>query len=225
MHLGTFGLAIALVAVIVIAVPGLCVETSNPQTAIESSSNVTTVDNETWQLFVDEPDQHFQKARESFLKKDLDTAATQIRKSAAFLKLEVGRATKEGKDVLADSIAELEKLADGVEGRTVTSVNKIDDAFARAEHALAKHHYLKASESWAKKEIKNSGQELKAATFHLERSLAWAEYKTGTVVNDIRSLAGKLIRGTGWVSEEVNKGMDALVGEIEILGKKIRPAK
>jgi hypothetical protein len=94
--------------------------------------------------FVELPGEHFHKARENFLKKDFKGAASEIRKGAAFLRLEAARATKEGKVGLTASIAELERLANDVEKGTVTSAKTLDRAFAKAHHGLAKHHYLKA---------------------------------------------------------------------------------
>ncbi|HED00213.1 MAG TPA: hypothetical protein ENN18_07510 [Proteobacteria bacterium] len=78
------------------------------------------------------PESHFQKAQESFLKKDFKAAASEIRKGAAFLKTEAGHATEDGKKVLMASVRELEKLAGDVEKGTVTSVKDLKDAFARA---------------------------------------------------------------------------------------------
>ena len=72
-------------------------------------------------VFVDAPGEHFHKARQSFLKKDYKVAAEEIRKGAAFMKLQAGRATAEGKKVLTVSIGELEMLAKDVEQGTVTS--------------------------------------------------------------------------------------------------------
>ena len=172
---------------------------------------------------------HFQRAHESFLKKDFGAAATEIRKAADFLKEEAGKATGEGKKALEASIHELGQLAKDVEKGAVTSEKKIKDTFARAEHALAKHNQLKASESWAKKETKETGHALKNATRHLKQAAKWSghELEKGTidVINGARLVAGKLIEGAGWGTEEVGKGITGIGNEISKLGKKIEPAK
>lgn len=181
---------------------------------------------------VSAPDQlnkHFKKAHDSFLKKDAKAAASEIRKAAESLKSESERATGEGKKALEASVRELEKLADDVEKGAVKSVKALDNAFARAQHALARHHYLKASESWAKKMTKEAGHDIKAAAAALGHGLAWTGRKveagTKTVLQDARTLAGKLVEGTGWVPAEVGKGIEAVGNEIEKLGKKIEPMK
>jgi hypothetical protein len=172
---------------------------------------------------------HFQKAHEFFLKKDMKSAASEIRKGAVVLKKEAGNATEEGKKVLTASIQELEKLANDVEKGTVRSEKKLKDAFARADHALAQHHYLKASESWAKKETKSTGNSLKAAAQYLEQAAKWSGQKleagASEVVKGARSAADKLVKGTKWVAEEVSKGIKDIGNEISKLGEKIKPEK
>lgn len=171
----------------------------------------------------------FQKAHEFFLKKDMKAAASEIRKGAEVLKKEVGNATEEGKKVLTASIQELEKLANDVEKGAVKSEKKLKDAFARADHALAQHHYLKASESWVKKETKNTGNALKNAAQHLEQAAKWSGRKleagSSEVVKGAREVADKLIKGTKWVAEEVSKGIKDIGNEISKIGEKIKPAK
>lgn len=173
----------------------------------------------------DEPEKHFQKARESFLKKNAKAAAAEIRKGAALLKLEASHATKEVKETLMASSRELEKLAKGVEGGTVNSTQELRRAFAHADRALAKQHYQTAAESWSKKEIKKAGHELKAAANDVEMAMAWAGHKleaTSTaVLKDARAIASKLIEETRWTTDEVGKGLDAVGEEIEELGKRI----
>lgn len=220
-----WGLAITLALAIIPA--GVWAGTStSPQKAPEGW---VLVEEDVVLVFSDEPGEHFQKGRESFLKKDLKAAAHEIREAAAFLKLEAGRATAEGKKALLASIRELEKLAEGVERGTVTAVKDLDALFARAHQALAKHHHLKAAASWAKKAAKKTGQDLKAAAIHLEHGLAWTGHKGEAggiaVINGTRLLAGKLIEGVGWVPAEVGKGITAVGEEVEKLGKKIEPAK
>jgi hypothetical protein len=175
------------------------------------------------------PDEHFQKAHEFFLKKDFKAAASEIRDGAELVKQEAEKATTKAKKALEASADELEQLAKDVEKGAVTSDKKMKDAFARAEHALAEYHYLNASELWAKKEAKETGHELESAVQHLERAAKWSghEMKKGTaeVLDSIRTVAGKLIEGAGWVPEEVGKGITAIGSEISKLGKKIGPKK
>lgn len=173
---------------------------------------------------VKEPESQFQKAHEFFLKKDLNAAASYIRKAVAFLKQEAGSAAKDGKKDLTLSIYELEKMANEVEKGAVTSEKKLKDAFARANQALANHHYLKAAEYWAKKDEKKTGHALKSAALHFEHAVVWSGHKfesgEAIVMKDIHTVADKLIEGKKWTTEEVGKGIKNIGNEISKLGKK-----
>jgi hypothetical protein len=179
--------------------------------------------------FTDEPGKAFHEARYNFLKLEAKIAAEDIRKGAGFLRLEAGRATEDGKKALMASVNELEQLAKRVEQGTVKSSKELDDAFAHAHQALAKHHYLKAMEYWSKKDAVNTGHALKAALSNLRYALAWAGHKSEAAVlkaiEDTRIVSEKLVAGAGWVSDEVGKALDAIGKEIEKLDKEIRPEK
>lgn len=190
------------------------------------------VDEEVWLVVDDESEEHFHRAHESFLKKDLKKAAAHIRKGAAFLKLEAGRATEEGKNLMEESGHELAKLAEDVEHGTITSVKRLDEAFARAHQALAHHHHLKAKESWtnqAEQAARKVGQDLQAAAVHFDQGLIWAGHKAeaagAKTMKGTRLLAGKMMKGADWVADEVGKGIEDVGEEIEKFGKKIAPAK
>lgn len=187
------------------------------------------VEEDIWVDFVDEPGEKFHKARENFLKKDYKAAATDIRKGTSFLKLQTARATKEGKVLLMKSVHELENLAKDVEQGAVTSAKTLDEAFARAHHALSRHHYLKAMEYKAKGAGSKVGHALKAAATHLEHGLAWAGHKleaaTVAVIKDSRLIAGKLVEGTGWIGKEVGVLIEKIGEEIQKLGRLVEPGK
>jgi hypothetical protein len=207
----------------------LCPANAETQAPQKPLGDWTLYEEDIWIVLVDEPEVHFQKAHEFFVKKDFKAAASEIRKGAAFVKLEAGRSTAEGKEALAASADQLGKLADDVEKGTATSEKQLKDAFARADHALANHHYLKASEYWAKKDATKTGHALKAATQALEQSAGWSGHKLEAaavdVIEGVRAGAGKLTEGSGWAADEVGKGIDDLGKEISMLGKAIEPKK
>jgi hypothetical protein len=177
----------------------------------------------------EEPESSFQKADEFFLKKDLKGAATEIRKGAGFLKEKVKEASKDGKEALTKSIKELEELAKNVEKGAVTSEAKLKETFARSYQALAHHEYLKASESWAKKKTKETGQALTAAAQYLDQTARWSGRKleagTAEVVNYVRMIGDKLITGANYGAEEVSKGIKEFGRELSKLVNKTEPKK
>ena len=172
-----------------------------------------------------ELDRLFQKARESFSKKDFQDAASDIRRGEMFVKREAERATGEAKQTLTASTQELDKLADGVQKRAIRSVKELDSVFARTHHALARYYQQKASESWAKKAISEAGQYLKLAAIHFEKALAWAghqiEAEGAAAVEEAKRVGEKLEKGEGWAASEVRKDIDAIGKEIDEAGRKI----
>jgi hypothetical protein len=229
MYRRTVGLAVALIIALVVSGVGLigckksaqAAESAKPKTP----EGYVLVEEDVLLQFVELPGEHFHKARQSFLTKDYKAAAEEIRRGEAFLRLQAARATTEGRKGLIASVAELERLANNVEKGTVTSAKTLDRAFAKAHHALAKHHYLKAIEYKAKNDVRRTGHSLKAAAVHLEHGFAWAGHELEAVsvraIKDVGLLAGKLLEGTGWVAEEVGKAIEKIGQEIDKLGKVI----
>ncbi len=182
-----------------------------------------------WMRLADQPGEHMKKAQVSFLKKDYKAAASEIRKAAAYLYGAASYAAQDAKKGLIASAHEMDKLAVDVEKGAVKSTGVLKATFARAEHALARHHYLKASESMAKRSYHSAGHFLHSAVSHMEGAAGWAghELKGGTVaaLNGGRTVAGKLIQGSGFVVDEAGKAVGLVGSEVEKLGKVIEPRK
>lgn len=123
------------------------------------------------------------------------------------------------------SARELKTLAGDVEKGAVTDAKRIDDAAGRAYHALARERFLAASEAWAKKDSKATGRALKDAADHMEHGASVAGQASAAAMKDAatgtREVAGKLIQGSGWTSEEVGRGLDTFGKELANLGKRV----
>jgi hypothetical protein len=174
-----------------------------------------------------EPASHFQKADEFFLKKDLKAAASEIRKGAGFLKQKAKIATADSKEDLNASAQELEKLAGDVETGGVTSEKQLKDAFASSYHALSNYEYRRASESWAKKKTRETGQALTNAAQDVEQAAKWSgrelEADTANTIDYARTVGGKLVKGAGWTADEVDKGIKGISNALSKLGEKMEP--
>jgi hypothetical protein len=172
-------------------------------------------------------EQTFQKAKKDYLDKNMNSAAEQIQKGAVFMKTEAAKASVKGKAALTASAQELEKLADAVKKGTVTSVQKIEEAFARAYVALASDSHIKSTEAWTKKQAAKAGEALDLATKYLERSFAWAGQKIETSTKEAmqksKDLSLKLKKKGSAVAEDVGKGLKDAGNEIEKFGKRISP--
>jgi hypothetical protein len=227
MNYRMLGLTVALLSVF--SVIALGAETAPKKAAPKAPEGYVIVEEEDWLVLEDDLLRHFHQARESFLKKEMKVAASEIRKSGVFLKVEAAQATAESKKALLASAHELEKLASDVKAGAVKSAKDLDDAFVGVHLALARHHHEKAQAAQAKNEHKTIGHYLRAAAAHLEQALAWAGHKSEaaviSVIDGARVVGGKLIKGAGWTVDEVGKAIDALGKEIERLGMKIEPAK
>lgn len=210
-----YGLAIALIIAIV-TIAGCGGKQMEP--AIPAQE--TPVDDDTWILLIGEQGNYFHKAREDFLAKDMYAAAMNIRKGTSILRMELSRAKGEGKAALKESVDELNKLANDVEMGKVKSAKKLNDTFARANHALAVHHHQKASEYWAKGDAERAGHALRGAASGVERAASWSgtTLEAGTIatINGTRFLAGSLIQATGWT---IGTGGKVVSGTGTITGK------
>lgn len=177
---------------------------------------------------VKENDDYFQRAYDSFVKKDLKASATDIKEGAEILEQEAEQATADSKKALSKSAHELEQLAEDVETGTAISENKLKGIFARAEQALAEQNYLKASEAWTQKKTKETGSALENAALHLERAVQWTgtvmSIGTASALNNARNISGKLMQDVGWGYEDVAEGIKALGDEISETGKNIESA-
>jgi hypothetical protein len=156
-----------------------------------------TIDSAILASFTDEPCHHFEQARTRLAASDPAQAAQHLRVGAAFLKLEAARATPQGREPLATSIQELENLAKAIEEGVVRTSTPLNAAFVRAHYALAGHHCIKASHRCCQVESQHqansqhiqrglrAGQDLRAASKHLERASWWARQEIDAETADV----------------------------------------
>jgi len=239
----TFLVAALIAAVFALLMIGACAQEKKAETAgsspgQESAAPAQTptvtagkvlVDEEILVGFVDEPNHHFGLARKYFMEKDYASASAELLKCASFVKVEATRATGEDMRMLDDAVIQLAELAEAVKGGTIQSVEKLDSAYARAELALAFHHEVKAQEFWKAENQKSAGQDLKAASTHLENAMKYAgektEADTKTVIKDANDLGQRLIEGTAQAADKTGKAMQDLGAKIEEWGKKTMAPK
>ncbi len=168
-----------------------------------------------------EPMRQLTLARKNYLQAAWADAASDIHKAAALLKLEATRATTEGRGALMTSAKDLDQLGDRVHSGAVKTLDRLDSSFARADYALARHHYLKASEFWAKNDTKQAGAALQAAAAALEHGMARAgrggDEAATAAIKDAREVGVKLANGGEVAAAEVRKAMAKINGQIEAL--------
>ena len=171
---------------------------------------------------IDQPEHHFHMASRYFARGDRTDAAAEIRAGAALIRLEAGRHSAANKTGLEDAAKHLDELAAEVAKGTVKSPNKLHEAFARADLALARHYHEMAEASRAKDEHEKTGHWLKGAADSVDDAADWSGHKLAAggkaTVNGARSLGSSLESGAKWTADEVKKAVSDLGSEIESLG-------
>lgn len=179
----------------------------------------------TWYPVSEEPQRHFRAAIEAYAKKDYKAAATEVRKAAAYVRLESARAVGEVKKGLDAADAQLEKTAKALDQGSVKAEKDLDQTFANADHALALAHRAKAAESWAHRAYDQAGYELEAAAQGLESAASWtgaqAQAAASAAAADARALGDKLASGGVWAKDEVTKSFESLGSALNKLGQSI----
>lgn len=186
-----------------------------------------TADEYLWLQLVDEPYHHMQAAREQFLLGDRRGAADELRTSAVYLRISSQNSPRTTRPALLEAATDLENQAIRVQAGTLKTVNRLDQSFARAEYALARHHHAAATESWSKQQARAAGLRIQAATTAAERASVWTGHKVSdgakTVYSGARSLGGGLVQGSGYVVDQVGRGFESVGKQIGSLGQKISP--
>ena len=168
--------------------------------------------------YEDKLEVHFQQARKDIQNGDLAGAASQIREGASILKKAAGNAEAGVRHSLLISAEDLEALADGLETNVVYSSEKIQRTFAHAHQAMAGYYDFRASESWAKNAVNQAAENLRAAADHLDAAMTWlgrkSEVGTQAAISYARQLSDELKAGTGYIADEVSKGINGIQMEL-----------
>lgn len=192
-------------------------------TSEEDSAGWVVALEDVWYTFIDEPEEHFQFAQKKFDNQEMNSAAHEIRRARAFVRLETFRVVDPADyDLLWSAVDKLSSLAKKVEDGEVNSVDELEGTFAEVHYDLAKHHYKKAGEFWDDQEGTFTGKDLAAADINLGHSMEWAGYTPNNseqaTIQKASVISAKLIEGKGYKPIEVGKTMIDLGQIIEELG-------
>ena len=172
-----------------------------------------------WTMYQDEAESHFQRAKETFSRKDYKTAAANIRMAGACVALESLRGVGEQKTELQSVSENLNRLADEIEAGRFHSQEILKGVFARSQYALALHHWGRASRAWSSKNPKQAAEAMRTAAMVAEKALTWEgkEIKgnTAQVFKETREHARKVIEGKDWKSGKMSDSISRLGKELE----------
>lgn len=171
-----------------------------------------------------EAQDHFDRSRAAFLKKDMKTASAELRDAAAFMRTRADSATGFAKALSARSATELDSLAAKVESRSLTSAVRLDHAFAHANRAEAERHYALATRAWSQKQATRTGEELTMAMDHLERAAKDAgiplDSATTNAMSRARAVADSQLQG-GTAPNGVNEALKDVELQLRRFGARL----
>lgn len=181
----------------------------------------------------EDPKGYFQSARDSFNSKNFDKSAKNLRMGADILRRDAGMAKGAASSELEASAKDLDKLADRIQSGEVRSVDDLNDKVGDAYRSLSNFHYQMARESYDRNRAAGAapgrdvetGNYLNAAAIDLESWATFTGHKieggTRTAIVETKELAGKLIAGTGKLTEKTAQALDNLGTAIKDYGRGI----
>lgn len=189
-------------------------------TVTTGGENLVIVQEDVLVPLIGEPEQFFRRARRDFNSGRRRAAAREIRAAGALIELEAGRHDAQNKSGLDKSAQQLKQLAAGVEDGSVKSVQQLDQAFAQADLALARHYHDMAA-NYQGSDHGKVGRWLQAAANSITGAASWSKQRLSaggkSTVSEARKLGGQIESGTGWAADKVGKSVSDLGQEISHL--------
>jgi hypothetical protein len=156
---------------------------------------------------------NFNAARGEYLDFDFAASAASIRRGAERLREALDDAADSSRQALQDSAKELEALANAIEQRSVDNVKRLDEAFARANYALAQRHYFSALQAREQMAQARVGEELHRSAEYLQRARQQIglqlQDNEAAVIDRTRTLGSKLAAGFNATSDEVTNQLQS----------------
>jgi hypothetical protein len=179
------------------------------------------VEQDAWGIFLEAPDYHFAKARDSLAKKDTRTAAAEIREGALLLRFQAKR--------LDASVSDLYALANQIDTGQVTTGSKVDEVTSRASQSLdyrqpmipvaqgeedlfmegSRYHVAQAKAKLKAKDRVGAAAEIRQAVAYVKLEAARSgrevhgDLQSGVV--DMEALAKKAESGTDVAEKKLDK--------------------
>jgi len=173
--------------------------------------------------FTKEPDKTMAKAHESFVKGDINKAAEQIHKAAAYVKKEADKVAQDTKEGVKKAADDLDKLGQGVKKGTVKSSDDLKKTFAKVDYELAKAWHKTADQ--AKKSGKDPSHALKKAGAWVEGAAKWSvtQLKEGTQasIEAVKKVGKDAAKDAKAGAGEVDKWFKGIGEGIEDVGRKL----
>jgi hypothetical protein len=152
-----------------------------------------------------------------------------LQQAAGVLRLQASAATAEQRETLERAASQLDELARVVAEGTGRLSPEVGRRIAGVEFDLAQLHLQNAQETWAQREARRAGHELRAAAMHVDNAARWtgveAERVVREVTGDVLRISGRLVQGVALVPEEVGRAIERLGAATDRLGRAITPER
>lgn len=165
------------------------------------------VNQDAWTLVMEEPQNHFMRARDDLSRKDAKGAASEMRLAGTFLKIQEKR--------LEASVKQLNDLADGIESGTVVSAKEANDSFDSAIRVLDQRQAVLPVIEGA------DVMYMDEADYHLAQAKIYLDRKDNkAAAGDIRRAAAYLKLKAVHAGEDTKKELSSSAAELEELARK-----
>jgi hypothetical protein len=172
-----------------------------------------------------EPGRLLAQAQKDMKENKRDAAAADIEKASALVKQEAGKTDGIFKTSLMDSASELDRLSNQVKSGEVKFMKDVNGPFGKANYYLSKSYLDKSSKDWTDKRIKEAGKDLDAAMVNFEDSFKMLNERMSKGEKDlmvnINSISAKLMKDSGWITNDVDKGFADFNSAMSRLNSKI----
>jgi hypothetical protein len=192
-----------------------------PSSAAKAPHQWVSVDQDAWAVFLEAPEYHFAKARESLAAKDPRTAAAEIREGAMLLRFQAKR--------LDAAVSDLNTVAQEVSTGKVTSGDHLDAVLTNANKTLdyreplvpyaegtdqmffddSQYHITQAKTKLMSKDNAGAAAEIRKAIafLKLEAAQSRRDVKSGfkSAINDLETLAKKAESGTEVAAKDLDQ--------------------
>lgn len=180
---------------------------------------------EEWMPRVGQVEEHLQGARQQLAANQPQELATELRKTAALLRLEAGRLGGTAKKSIEVSWFEVRQLGAKAQIGALTDAVRLEQVAARTNQTLARAYTEEAKRLWDERQAEQTAQLLGVAVEEYERGLAWIgaenEEQAKADAENARRLARVMAAGPTPATKKVAEVFEKFDIAVNALGKRL----
>ena len=184
------------------------------------------VTDEVFMVLQEEPENHFNKAKQNIASNELNAAANEIKKASVYLDLEISKAEKKDKEKLILAKDKLNTLTERLKKGEKVKEPEIGQAFYDANVALYGSYITQYDNiTTNNKEKKGGNSYLDAALQKVENAEKWSSRKfdkeTQKTIEEGKTLSSKFKTDLKEDKESIKKEWSDFLKKLKILDKKL----